>query len=42
MKLQHAYQEFLKEIEVRKYTPKAIRSYRNNLDLFLRFVRVLE
>ena len=37
MKLQHAYQEFLKEIEVRKYTPKTIRGYRNNLDLFLRF-----
>ena len=37
MKLQHAYQEFLKEIEVRKYTPKTIRSYGNNLDLFLCF-----
>lgn len=37
MKLQHAYQEFMKEIEARKYTPKTIRSYRNNLDLFLRY-----
>ena len=37
MKLQHAYQEFMKEIEVRKYTPKTIRGYRNNLSLFLRF-----
>ena len=37
MKFQHAYQKFLKEIEVWKYTPKTIRSYRNNLDLFLRF-----
>lgn len=27
----------LTEIEVRKYTPKTIRSYRNNLNLFLRF-----
>lgn len=37
MKLELAIKEFLKEIEVRKYTPKTIRSYRNNLSLFLRF-----
>ena len=35
MKLTLASKEFLKEIEVRKYTPKTIRSYRNNLNLFL-------
>ena len=29
--------EYLVEIEVRKYTPKTIRSYRCNLNLFLRF-----
>jgi integrase/recombinase XerD len=32
-----AIRDFLIEIEVRKYTPKTIRSYRNNLSLFLRF-----
>ena len=32
-----AAKEYLIEIEVRKYTPKTIRSYRNNLNLFLRF-----
>ena len=37
MKLESAIRESLKEIEVRKYTPKTIRSYRNNLSLFLRF-----
>lgn len=37
MKLEMAIKEYLKEIEVRKYTPKTIRSYRNNLSLFLRF-----
>lgn len=37
MKLELAYNEYLKEIEIRKYTPKTIRSYRNNLSLFLRF-----
>ena len=35
MKLTLASKEFLKEIEVRKYSPKTIRSYRNNLNLFL-------
>ena len=37
MKMQSAVEEYLVEIEVRKYTPKTIRSYRNNLNLFLRF-----
>ena len=34
MKIKHALQEYLLEIEVRKYTQKTIRSYRNNLNLF--------
>ena len=38
MKIKHALQEYLPEIEVRKYAPKTIRSYRNNLNLFLRFL----
>ena len=38
MKIKHALQEYLLEIEVRKYTPKTIRSYRNNLNLFVRFL----
>lgn len=37
MKMQSAVEEYLVEIEVRKYTPKTIRGYRNNLNLFLRF-----
>lgn len=37
MKLTLAAKAFLKEIEVRKYTPKTIRSYRNSLNLFLRY-----
>jgi len=37
MKIRTAIREYLVEIEVRKYTPKTIRSYRNNLSLFLRF-----
>ena len=37
MKINTAVKEYLTEIEVRKYTPKSIRSYRNNLNLFLRF-----
>ena len=39
MKMQSAVDEYLVEIEVRKYTPKTIRSYRCNLNLFLRFLR---
>ena len=37
MNLSAAVQEYLIEIEVRKHTPKTIRSYRNNLNLFLHF-----
>ena len=37
MKMQSAVEEYLVEIEVRKYTPKTIRSYRCNLNLFLHF-----
>jgi integrase/recombinase XerD len=39
MKIEKALKEFLVEIEVRKYTPKTIRGYRNNLNLFLRFLQ---
>ena len=38
MKIKHALAEYLLEIEVRKYTPKTIRSYRNNLNLFVRYL----
>ena len=38
MKIKHALEEYLLEIEVRKYTPKTIRSYRNNLNLFVRYL----
>ncbi len=37
MKISAALKEYLIEIEVRKYTPKTIKGYRNNLNLFLRF-----
>ena len=37
MKISTAAKEYLIEIEVRKFTPKTIRSYLNNLNLFLRF-----
>ena len=37
MKISAAKNEYYVEIEVRKFTPKTIRSYRNNLNLFLRF-----
>lgn len=46
MKISTAAKEYLIEIEVRKFTPKTIRSYRNNLNLFMRFceneARVME
>lgn len=38
MKIKQALEEYLIEIEVRKFTPKTIRSYRNNLNLFVRFL----
>lgn len=37
MKISAAIREYLIEIEVRNYTPKTIRGYRNSLNLFLRF-----
>ncbi len=37
MKITTAAKEYLVEIELRKFTPKTIRSYRNNLNLFLRY-----
>ena len=37
MKISTAVKEYLIGIEVRKFTQKTIRSYRNNLNLFLRF-----
>lgn len=37
MKINAAAKEYLTEIEIRKFTPKTIRSYRNNLNLFIRF-----
>lgn len=37
MEIQQGIKEFLIEIEVRKYMPRTIRGYRNNLNLFLRF-----
>ena len=37
MRIEKAIKDYLIEIEIRKYTPKTIRSYRNNLNLFVRF-----
>ena len=37
MKISTAAKEYYAEIEIRKFTPKTIRSYRNSLNLFLRF-----
>ena len=37
MEIGMAAKEYLIEIEVKKYTPRTIRGYRNNLNLFLRF-----
>ena len=36
MKIDVAAKEYLVEIEVRKFTKKTIRSYRNKYNLFLR------
>lgn len=38
MKTKQALREYLLEIEIRKFTPKTIRSYRNNLNLFIRYL----
>lgn len=37
MKIKAAIQDWLVECEIRKYTPKTIRGYRINLNIFLRF-----
>ena len=37
VRIDTAIKEYLLEIEVRRYAPRTIRSYRNNLNLFLRF-----
>ena len=39
MKIETAIREYLIEIEVRKYTPRTIKGYRTNLNLFLRFCK---
>lgn len=39
MKIETAVREYLIEIEVRKYTPRTIKGYRTNLNLFLRFCK---
>ena len=38
MKIEQALREYLLEIEIRKYSQKTIRSYRNNLNLFVRYL----
>ena len=38
MKIKQTLREYLLEIEIRKYTEKTIRSYRNNLNLFVRYL----
>ena len=42
MKISVAKREYLTEIEVRKITLKTIKSYRNSLNLFLRFCKELQ
>lgn len=37
MKIKAAIKEYLIEIEVRTYSPRTLKTYRNNLNLFLRF-----
>ena len=39
MKIETAVREYLIEIEVRKYTPRTVKGYRTNLNLFLRFCK---
>ena len=39
MKMDNAVKEYLVEIEVRKYTERTIRSYRNNLNVFLHYCK---
>lgn len=42
MKITQALTEYLLEIKIRKYTDKTIRSYRNNLNLFVRYLQEKE
>lgn len=42
MTIKQALREYLIEIEVRNYTQKTIRSYRNNLNLLVRFLEEQE
>ncbi len=42
MFIQVAAKEYIVEIEVRKFTQKTIRSYRNNLNLFIHFFNEIE
>lgn len=42
MKITQALTEYLLEIQIRKYTDKTIRSYRNNLNLFVRYLQEKE
>ena len=42
MKNTQALREYLLECEVRKYTPKTLKSYRNNLELFVRYLEEKE
>lgn len=37
MKIKAAIKEYLIEIEVRTYSPRTLKTYRNNLNLFLCF-----
>ena len=39
MNMDNAVKEYLVEIEVRKFTKKTIKSYRNNLNLFVRYCK---
>ncbi len=42
MKIRAAAREYLIDIEVRKFTAKTIRSYKNNLNLFVRYCNEIE
>lgn len=37
MKIPSSITEYLTECEIRKYTPRTLRSYKNNLSLFCNF-----
>ena len=42
MKIRAAAREYLIDIEVRKFTAKTICSYKNNLNLFVRYCNEIE